>query len=615
MENIKNIRTLVVDIVQNANSGHPGAPLGLSTFVYTLYKDYLKFDPDDQNWLGRDIFVLSNGHACVIQYIMNYLFDCMSLEDLKQFRQVGSQTPGHPERKCSHIESSTGPLGQGVSNAVGFAISLKKLNLDNTVYCVFGDGCYQEGVGQESFSICASLGLNNITFIYDFNKVSIDGHTDISMNEDVPMRFKSLGFHVIEVDGEDIEGIKEALECRVDKTKMIILHTLIGRDSVYEDSNKAHGSPIGEDGVRQLKEKYNIPQTPFYVSSSLTDEFKKVKEKKREMVRHWRGPKINKFDVKDFDSEIFNSQEVSKDSLATRKIFHNLLNDLKDKERILCGSADLACSTLCKFTDSVDFSSMNREGNYINYGIREHSMCGIMNGIASHGYFLPIGSTFLNFIAYGYPSVRLACLDGLNVVYVLTHDSIGLGEDGPTHQPIETLATLRATPNLITMRPCDENECRAALQVCLKREGPKAVILSRQTLPFNENTCKNKAMKGAYYLLENPNPDAIILVTGSEVHLGVGVVESCKDLNLSLVSFFSWELFEEQNDEYKQSILRSVPRISIEALSPFGWSKYSDYQIGMDHFGSSGKAKDIFEKEGFTVPKIAQAIREIIKKY
>ncbi|KAF9763962.1 Transketolase 1 [Nosema granulosis] len=609
----KNIRTLVVDTVQQANSGHPGAPLGLSKFIYILYRDFLKFNPDDQNWIGRDIFLLSNGHACVIQYIMNYLFCSLTLDDLKQFRQINSKTPGHPERKCSHIESTTGPLGQGLSNAVGFAISLKKLQLDNTVYCVFGDGCYQEGIGQESFSICANLGLDNITFIYDFNKVSIDGHTDLSMNEDVVMRFRSLGFYVIEVDGENDKEIKEALDFKINKTKMIILHTKIGRDSIFEDNHKAHGSPIGEEGVRKLKEKYNFPQIPFYVSKSLQEESKRIKETKKEIAKKHKI-EIAKFNVQDFEDAPFSDQETTNESLATRKVFYNLLNKIKNKERIICGSADLASSTLCKFENSVDFNTENRSGNYIHYGIREHSMCGIMNGIASHGFFLPFSGTFLNFISYGHPSVRLACLDNLNVVYVLTHDSIGLGEDGPTHQPIETVATLRATPNLITLRPSDENECRAALRTCLTRVGPKAVILSRQTLPFNKETCEEKAMRGAYYLVEDPNADAILMATGSEVHLGLQVLQSCKDLKLSLVSFFSWELFEQQSDEYKASILRNIPKISIEALSTFGWSKYSDFQIGIDHFGASGKAKDIFENEGFTAEKILQRIYTLMRK-
>ncbi|EOB12009.1 Transketolase 1, partial [Nosema bombycis CQ1] len=295
MEIIKNIRTLIVDVVQNANSGHPGAPLGLTPFVYTLYKDYLKFDPDDENWIGRDIFLLSNGHACVMQYIMNYLFGVITMEDLKQFRQLNSRTPGHPERKSPFIESSTGPLGQGLSNAIGFAISLKKLQLDNTVYCVFGDGCYQEGIGQECFSIAANLNLDNITFIYDYNKVTIDGHTDLSMKEDVYMRFRSLDYSVFEVDGENIVKIKEILEIKVNKPKVIILRTLIGRDSVVQDSNKAHGSAIGEEGVRKLKEKYNIPQIPFYVSQSLKDEASLMIKEKKEL--HFKRYTCDKKDI------------------------------------------------------------------------------------------------------------------------------------------------------------------------------------------------------------------------------------------------------------------------------------------------------------------------------
>ncbi|GFR20058.1 transketolase 1 [Trichonephila clavata] len=536
-KNIENIRTLAVDIVQNANSGHPGAPLGLATFVYTLYKDYLKFDPDNDEWTGRDIFILSNGHACVIQYIMNYFIGYLTLDDLKNFRSLNSRTPGHPERQFKGIEVTSGPLGQGLANSVGFAISLKKLDLKNMVYCVFGDGCYQEGIGQESFSIASNLNLDNITFIYDYNNSTIDGPTSLSMNENVEKRFKSLNFHVTVVDGENIEEIKKALNFEARKPKVIILQTMIGRDSILEGNSKSHGSPIGEEGVRKLKEKYGIPQEKFYISNQLKEEFDAINERKRKITKELddktNHEMIKKLKLKDLSDESYScNDEITTEKLATRKIFSNLLNDLKDKECLICGSADLASSVLCKLNEGNDFTNENFKGNYINFGIREHAMCGVMTGIASHGFYMPICGTFLNFIAYGYPSVRLASLDKLNTVYVLSHDSICLGEDGPTHQPIETLLTLRSTPNLITMRPCDIKECKAALNVCLSKQGPKAVILTRQKVPFIEHTCKSKALKGAYYLIEHPNPDLIIMGTGSEIELCYQVLDELKELNI-----------------------------------------------------------------------------------
>jgi transketolase len=609
---INNIRTLSVDMVEKAKSGHPGAPLGLAPFIHTLYKHYLRINPDDDRHPCRDIFILSNGHACALQYVMNYLIGYLTLDDLKQFRQLNGLTPGHPERKTKGIESTTGPLGQGVSNSVGYAISLLKLNQDSHVYCVFGDGCYMEGISQESFSIASNLNLSNITFVYDFNKITIDGPTSLSMNEDVEMRFRSLNFTVLVVDGEDIKGIQKALDVKSDRPKVLILHTLIGRDSVLEGNNKAHGSPIGEEGVRKLKEKYGIPLEEFYVSDSLLKEWTDIKEEKRKLFRKDKEEK-KEINIENVD-DIFEDTEIDKSKLATRKLFSIALNTLKKRENILCGSADLAGSCLNRFNNSEDFNSNNREGNFINFGIREHAMCGIMNGISGHGFFLPMFSTFLNFITYGFPSVRLGALDMLNNVYVLTHDSICLGEDGPTHQPIEVLTTLRATPNLIVIRPCDIKECRGALRVCIRIEGPKAVILSRQKVPYIEESDEFECMKGAYYLIKEDRPDLVLFGTGSEIEICINVSKRWTDKKISVVSFFSWELFEMQNEEYKKSILlEGVPKISIEALCTLGWQKYSDYQIGVDRFGWSGKCNEVYEEAGFTTEKVIEKIKKFLE--
>ncbi|ADM11611.2 transketolase [Encephalitozoon intestinalis ATCC 50506] len=623
MDDINNIRTLCADMVQKARSGHPGAPLGLAPFVYTLYTEFINFDPDDEKWIGRDIFLLSNGHACALQYAMNYLIGYLNMEDLMSFRQVGGRTPGHPERKYPGIESSTGPLGQGLANAVGFAISLKKLRhlgLSNRVYCIFGDGCYQEGIGQESFSLAANLKLDNIVFIYDFNKTTIDGPTSLSMNENVIQRFLSLGFEVELANGDDLDGIRKALNKKVTKPMVIILETVIGRGSIVEGSCKAHGSPLGEDGVRKLKEKFGIPEVDFYVSPSLLEKFRSLKEKKRKIRDEWnrKGIKVPTIqehleELKKIDTPYKSIYKPEGTQKATRKHFSEALKDLKETSYLIGGAADLQSSVLTKI-GKEDLNAENYSGGYINFGIREHSMCGIINGIASHGYFLPYTGTFLNFISYGFPSVRIGCMDNLNLFYVLTHDSIGLGEDGPTHQPIEVLATLRATPNLLTMRPCDGTEVRASLYLALIREGPKAVILSRQNVPEIPHSSMEKAKKGAYYLLEVENPDLILLATGSEVQLCYEVAKTLSELKISIVSFFSWELFEEQEEEYKRCILKDVPKISIEALSTFGWSKYSDFQIGVDTFGMSGPWKDVYNHFGLNCKEISRKIVDFLNK-
>ncbi|KAH9411321.1 transketolase [Ordospora pajunii] len=623
--NVNNIRCLCADMVQKANSGHPGAPLGLAPLAYVLYTEILSFDPDDDGWIGRDIFILSNGHACALQYVMNYLIGRLTIDDLRSFRQLGSRTPGHPERGLPGIECTTGPLGQGLANAVGYAISLKKLSSHTgnkpKVYCVFGDGCYQEGIGQESFSLAASLRLDNLVLIYDFNGVTIDGPTSLSMNESVSKRFESLGFVVEVVSGEDTDGIKRALkDVGHDMPKVILLETVIGYGSEMEGDCKVHGSPLGIEGVAKLKERLGMPPADFFVSSPLLDRFHELIKKKRAEVIEWSNTSEVVGKLCDRVMAVSNEQSMYRSVYvrsgahkATRKHFSEALHDLKENAHLVGGSADLQSSVLTRIGSS-DFSQTNRAGNYINFGVREHSMCGVMNGISSHGYFLPYSGTFLNFISYGFPAVRLACMGKLNLFYVLTHDSIGLGEDGPTHQPIEVLATLRATPGLITMRPCDGIECRASLKICLTRPGPKAVVLSRQNVPEIADTSFEKAELGAYFLVETDKPDLILLSTGSEVSICYEVMKMLSHIRISIVSFFSWELFEQQSNDYKRYILKDVPRISIEAMSTFGWAKYADMQIGLDCYGTSGEYTSVYKHFGLDCKAICKTIVEFLNK-
>ncbi|ELA41170.1 uncharacterized protein VICG_01769 [Vittaforma corneae ATCC 50505] len=643
VKEVENIKTLCADIVERAKSGHPGAPLGLSQFIHILYTEYLHLNPDDPKWLHRDIFVLSNGHACVIQYLMNHLIGFLPFEELLNFRQLNSKTPGHPERNDCGIEISTGPLGQGVASSVGFAISskiLQKYGLNNRVYCIFGDGCYQEGISQEAFSLCSKLGLDNITFIYDFNKTTIDGSTKLSMCENVVDRFKSLNFDVFEIE-DDAEQIREVLSIKCNRAKVVVLHTRIGKDSELEGSSKCHGNPLGAENVLKLKEKLGMPKDKFYFSEDLVSAYRTAAERMRrhanetaslnglpetlnEIIRSVEEHRQLEYWVK------YNQDYVS-ETLATRIHFSNALNTVSTNVQLLCGCADLTPSIKGQINGTDDLSPDHfSENSYIRYGIREHAMCGVMNGIASHGIFTPVCGTFLNFATYGMPSIRMACLDRLKTIYVFTHDSIGLGEDGPTHQPIEVLSTLRALPNLTTYRPCDGRETRSALALALlNKKGPSAIILTRQkvseiewTSKANEKFCSRDASdideyssveKGGYYLIKEPGHDIVLMATGSEVELAVEVKKNLKEYRVSVVSIMSLELFEEQPEEYKLTILdRKAIRVSIEALSTFGWAKYSDLQIGLDMFGRSAPYKDVFGYFGFTPEAISEKIRRFI---
>lgn len=628
---IESIMALCADIVEKAHSGHIGAPLGLSQLFHILYTEYLNLNPDNPKWLGRDILILSNGHACVLQYVMNHLIGFLPLEELKKFRQLNSKTPGHPEKNNHGIEISTGPLGQGVAACVGFAISskmLEKYGLKNKIYCVFGDGCYQEGISQEAFSLCSKLGLDNLTFIYDYNGVTIDGSTDISMYENVATRFKSLNFDVLEID-DNPEQIRSALDKECHKPKVIILHTKIGKGTDFAGSCKAHGNPLDDEKVLKLKEDLKLPTEKFYVSVELREAYEKARERMRKNVRETPNVKCKELDCilealyrkirieywAKYDDACFTENE------ATRIHFNKALNSVNTNASLLCGCADLTPSINPRIKGSIDFSPENNDiGCYIRYGIREHAMCGVMNGISAHGVFVPVGGTFLNFATYAIPAIRIACLDKLKEIYVFTHDSIGLGEDGPTHQPIEVLATLRALPNLTTFRPCDGIETREALLIALKEiNGPSAFILSRQTVnEFEErgSSLKNRSeliSKGGYFLEKENNHDLILLATGSEVQLAFEVKDALKEFKVSVVSMISFELFDQQSSEYKKEVCDAKAfKVSIEALSTFGWAQYSDFQIGMSSFGKSAPQKDVFDHFGFTAEKIAMRIRKIL---
>ncbi|KAF7683509.1 Transketolase 1 [Astathelohania contejeani] len=608
---INNIRVLCAEMIERARSGHPGAPLALSPMMHILYTRHLQFDPEDPNWPSRDIFILSNGHACAIQYVMLHLsgYD-LSMEDLKNFRVLGSKTPGHPEHGITPgVEVTTGPLGQGIANAVGFAIAQKACQEKNKfpigrVFCVFGDGCYQEGISHEAFSLAGHLKLSNLIFIYDYNQITIDGPVSLSMSDDPILRFKALGFEVtvVENGNDDLEAIDKALGKMIDKPHVIILHTTIGKESELEGSAKCHGSPLGSENLAKLKNKLGF-EGSFIIKDEVLNIYKILRKRKKEIRKEWNA-KYKKEEINIPDKIINLKKEY--DSLSTRQHFFNALNEISF-DCLIGGSADLTPSNLTKKKKAIEFSAFE-SGNYIHYGIREHAMFAIMNGISSFGYHIPFGGTFLNFVTYGFPAVRLAALSKHRVFYVLTHDSIGLGEDGPTHQPIETLALLRATPGLTTLRPCDGVEVRFSLDFAIRHKGPTAICLSRQEISAVPNTSFEKCNRGAYFVIDSPDPELIIISTGSEVALSVAVAEKLKK-RVSVVSMISFELFEQQDDTYRQKIIPTgVLKISIEALSTFGWSKYSDIQIGIDKFGKSGKWKDVYDYFDFNVERIIERI-------
>ncbi|EPR79414.1 Transketolase [Spraguea lophii 42_110] len=612
---INNIRLLCADTVDRAQSGHPGAPMGLAPFAYVLFTDIFQYDPKNPNWVNRDIFILSNGHACALQYVCYHLlgFD-ITFEDLLNFRQFGSKTPGHPEISTPGVEVTTGPLGQGVANAVGFAIALKMMaqhqsGLDNKVYCVLGDGCFEEGISNEAFSIAGHYALNNLTFIYDYNGITIDGSTDLSVSENVENKFKAMGFEVLVVEdgNNDLEGIKQALLKQTKLPKLIILKTTIGYGSAIEGSEKLHGSPLKKEDLEEMHRKWGIK--PFEILEETRNHFDVIRTRNLDNAAHWGN--VNETVKKEPINIKFNYKKENK-KLATRKHFNNALNDIiSEIPNLVGGSADLTPSNLTKWDGSDDFSKYNFYGRYLRYGIREHAMFAIMNGISSYGYHIPYSGTFLVFLLYGFTPVRLAAMSNLHTIYVLTHDSIGLGEDGPTHQPIEVLSLIRATPNLVDIRPADGTETRAALKYALENKKATTLILSRQKVPEIEETTFEGLYKGGYFITKYENNTVTIISNGSELSIAISVSNILKEKNIfaSVVSFPSFYLFEQQSNEYKNNILnKNTFIVSIEAQSTLPWYKYVDLAVGVDIFGSSGKYKDIYKNYGLTAESIVDRI-------
>lgn len=648
------IKQLSIESIQKASSGHPGMPLGCAELAAYLYGYVLRYNSKDSRWVNRDRFVLSAGHGSALLYSCLHLagFD-VNLEDLQQFRQLQSRTPGHPEfRETDGVEATTGPLGQGVGNAVGMALSLKMLGarfnqpansiFDAKVYCLAGDGCFMEGVSHEACSFAGSLGLDNLVLIYDYNEIILDGTLhDISI-EDTKQRFLAYGWDVFETDGHDFESLHQVFtqikksQC---KPTLIIAHTIIGHGSPKEGTNKAHGSPLGEDGVAQTKSFWHLPEEKFFVPSAVKmffaakqQEGKKLQEEWQERFRVWskQAPEqhqeylrlIQEISIQELE-EILNLIDMP-ESIAGRAASNKVIQVLaEDIPSLVGGSADLSSSDGTWIAKEGTISASDFLGRNIRYGVREFGMGTIMNGLAYSQVFRPFGGTFLVFSDYLRSAIRLAALSKLPVIYQFTHDSIFVGEDGPTHQPIEQIMSLRAIPGLRVIRPADANEVKGAWLAALESAGPTALILSRQNLPTLKETKRSfreGVRKGAYILVkeEGDRPDYTLCASGSEVHLAIEVAQSLMalDKRVRVISFPCWELFERQDVEYRESVIGGDLglRVSIEAGTALGWYKYigsNGLAIAMDGFGMSGAPNEVAETCGFTVDNIVQRILSV----
>ncbi|MDP2861765.1 MAG: transketolase [Desulfobacterales bacterium] len=657
---INTIRSLSMDAVQKANSGHPGAPMGLAPAAYTLWTRILKHNPANPGWFNRDRFILSGGHASMLLYSMLYLtgYD-LSLDDIKNFRQWGSKTPGHPEyRHTPGVETTTGPLGQGFANGVGMAMAERHLAacyntkdheiIDHHTFVVCGDGDLMEGITSEASSLAGHLGLSKLICIYDDNKISIEGSTGLTFTEDVAARFKSYNWHVLKVeDGNNVDDVLKALKkAKAEKKKpsLIMLRTHIAYGSPNkQDSAEAHGAPLGEEEIRLTKKNLGCPpDSAFCVPDEAVLFCRKCLETGKKAESKWlRKFKSYKKEFPDLAAKLMDAINrklpegwdgglpdfSSKDgAVATRSASGKVLNAIAGKvTSLMGGSADLAPSNNTIIKNSCDFQKDSYQGRNVRFGVREHAMGAILSGMALHRGIRPFGGTFLVFADYMRPSIRLAALMKIPVIYVFTHDSIAVGEDGPTHQPVEHVCSLRAIPGLTVIRPADANETKEAWCFAMKcMEGPIALILSRQNLPVIERTESNTANlleNGAYIISDSGSkPSLIIIATGSEVHISLEAAKSltAKGVSVRVVSMPSWELFEKTSAEYKEKVLPSEisNRMAVEAGIPMGWERYTGGKgeiIGMTGFGASAPGGTLMKNYGFTADNIVQKAMKLLQ--
>lgn len=660
-KNINTIRFLSIDGVQKANSGHPGMPMGCAPIAYDLYTRHMNYNPKNPKWCNRDRFVLSAGHGSMMLYSMLHLtgYD-ISMDDLKNFRQMGSRTPGHPESFLTPgVETTTGPLGQGFANAVGMAIAQQFLAsvfnkddinlLDHYIYVIASDGDLMEGISHEAASLAGHLCLNKLIVFYDDNHISIDGDTELSYSEDAAGRFNAYGWHVQRIDDvNDLKSLDSAVAAaqkEINKPSIIITRTHIGFGSPNkQDKSSVHGSPLGEEEIRLTKENLGWDvQQPFHIPEETAEYFCQFIDKGKLAEETWNKTFTEYSKKYPDDANLFlsimegNFGEAWKANLpafaedgkkmATRVASGKVLNSIAPALKTLIGgSADLAPSNNTYLKDYSDFSAVNYGGRNFHFGIREHAMAGILNGMAVYGGLIVYGGTFLIFSDYMRPSIRLASLSGLSPVYVFTHDSIGLGEDGPTHQAVEHLASLRAIPGLFVIRPADANETTFAWKFAIEnKKGPVALILTRQDLPVLDQkkfADAGNLAKGAYVLSDcSGTPDVLLMASGSEVQLVLGAQEKLLSEGIAarVISFPCWELFEQQTEDYKDSVLlpEVKARVAVEAAIMMGWEKYVGSfgaTVGMKHFGASAPAKELMVKFGFSIDNIVSQAKAAINK-
>ncbi len=658
MDNLKQnavnaIRILSAEAVQKATSGHPGLPLGAAPMAYELWAEHMTHNPKNPKFFNRDRFVLSAGHGSMLLYSLLHLFGYgLTIDDLKNFRQLHSKTPGHPEYGHTvGVETTTGPLGQGIANAVGMAIAETMLAarfnkediklVDHYTYAIAGDGCMMEGIELEAASLAGTLKLGKLIVFYDSNNISIEGNTDLAFTEDVAARHKAQGWDIQFVnDGNNLEEISKAIinaKAVSDKPSLIVVKTQIGYGSPLAGTHDCHGSPLGEENLKKTKEFFNWNYAPFEVPEEIYDHYKNLTKKGEEAEKQWnelaekykvKYPKeyndfINALENKIPDLESIESLwEFADKPDATRNSSGIIINKLSDiLPNLIGGSADLSPSTKTYMKGKGSYSADNRTGRNMHFGVREHSMAAISNGIYLHGGFNMFCSTFFVFTDYMKNAVRLSALMDIPVMYVLTHDSIGVGEDGPTHQPIEQLISLRATPNIKVFRPADGKETTAAYVSALKGTSPTAIVLSRQNLPQLKNSSHN-ALKGGYILSDcQGTPDIILIASGSEVEVILKAQELLKEQGIKAraVSMPCMEVFDAQNQEYKEQVLPNNvrARIAVEAGSSYSWHKYVGLDgkvLGVDSFGASAPSNLLFELYGLTAQNVVKTAKEIIKK-
>lgn len=641
------IRFLAIDAVEKAKSGHPGMPMGMADVATVLFSRFLKFDPADPAWPDRDRFALSAGHGSMLLYALLYLtgYEGLTLEELKSFRQWGSKTPGHPEYgHTPGVETTTGPLGQGLATAVGMALAERLMNarfgndfVDHYTYVIAGDGCLMEGLSHEAISLAGHLGLNRLIVLFDDNEISIDGATSLSCSDDQLARFKASGWSACRIDGHDSEAIAAAIEQarRNDRPSLIACRTTIGFGAPNrQGSEKAHGAPLGADEVTRTRAALDWPYEPFRIPESVLKQWRRIGEHGHAVRRSWveRTRQLNPAARSPFHdalnrnlpygyveamTDIRDRFAADKPSIATRQASQLVIDTIAEAlPNLLGGSADLTHSNLTRAKTHQPVNAAAFDGNYIHYGVREHAMAAAMNGIALHGGFIPYGGTFLTFADYSRPAIRLAALMGVRVIHVMTHDSIGLGEDGPTHQPVEHLASLRAIPNLLVFRPGDAVETAEAWDCALRAQtSPSLLCLSRQTMPTFRDAggVVNQVALGAYVIVEPEGGRNVTLIgTGSEVSIALKAAKllASDGVRAAVVSAPCFDLFRQQSREYRASVLGRVPRIGVEAAIEGDWAQWlgdSGEFVGMTGFGASAPADVLYREFGITAEAVARA--------